>query len=271
MPEPLGTKIPSRGWVEDDWRARPTPQRPWPIVLLHGTSGSPGDWKDLVTQLRDLGWAVFIPGYGQRGTNLITDSASQISAYLELVLQTTGAEKLILVGHSQGGVLARYYLKFLGGAAVTKHLICLASPNHGTTLGGMLGKLVATNKQAELMTKMIDSYFGPAGMQQISGSPFLKELNTGPECLPGVGYTCIATRTDTTVVPAESCFLNEANNLWVQDQHPLAMVRHDEMPRDRRVRALVVETIEGLRPITPNNLPCLRTPAKLPTQRKPTP
>lgn len=255
MPEPLGTKIPSRGWVEDDWRARPSPYRPWPIVLIHGTSATPGDWKELTTQLRSLGWAVFIPGYGHRGTNRIEDSADQIRAYIDVVLQVTGADKVVLVGHSQGGVLARYYIKCLGGAPRTKHLICLSSPNHGTTLGGMLGKLVSTGKQAELMTRMIDTYFGPAGMQQITGSPFLAALNTGPECLPEVGYTCISTRTDTTVVPAESCFLDTATNLWVQDDYPFAVVMHADMPMDRRVRAMIVETVESLRPISPATTP----------------
>ncbi|MDO5076920.1 triacylglycerol lipase [Corynebacterium sp.] len=255
MPEPLGTKIPSRGWVEDDWRARPTPQRPWPIVLIHGTSGSPGDWKDLAAQLRGLGWAVFVPGYGYRATNPIEESADQIRACIDVILATTGAEKVILVGHSQGGVLARYYIKHLGGDRHTKHVICLSSPNHGTTLGGMLGKLVASGKQAELMSKMIITYFGPAGMQQITGSRFLAELNTGPECAPEVGYTCIATRTDSTVVPAESCFLDTATNLWVQDDYPLAVVLHADMTMDKRVRALVTQTVESLRPVNPSASP----------------
>ena len=89
----------------------------------------------------------------------------------------------------------------------------------------------------------------------ITGSPFLAALNTGPECLPEVGYTCISTRTDTTVVPAESCFLDTATNLWVQDDYPLAVVMHADMPMDRRVRAMIVETVESLRPISPATTP----------------
>ena len=72
---PVSTYLPTRGWFEDDWRARPTPQRPWPVVLLHGTSVSNGDWLELSTQLRKLGWVVFAPAYGQRATSSVPDSA----------------------------------------------------------------------------------------------------------------------------------------------------------------------------------------------------
>ena len=52
------------------------------------------------------------------------------------VLAATGAAKVDLVGHSQGGMMPRYYLKFLGGAALVNRLVALAPSNHGTTLDG---------------------------------------------------------------------------------------------------------------------------------------
>lgn len=250
--QPLGTRIPARGWVEDDWRARTSPERPWPVMLVHGTSVSNGDFHRLATKLRELGWAVFIPAYGQRATNPIEDSAAQISAYIDMVLYATRSEKIILVGHSQGGVLGRYYIKRLNGASKVKHLISLASPHHGTSLGGMLSGLVHSDRSTELMHRMIDGYFGPAGNQQIIGSKFLTELNSDGDIVPGPGYTCFATRTDSTVVPAESGFLAGpgVNNAWIQDHYPLTVVLHEDMPRNRHVRSLVVNTIEQLRPVS---------------------
>lgn len=53
------------------------------------------------------------------------------------VLAATGAEQVDLVGHSQGGLLARQYLKFNGGAAKTDHVVTLGATNHGTTMSGI--------------------------------------------------------------------------------------------------------------------------------------
>ena len=41
-------------------------------------------------------------------------------------------------GHSQGGMMPRYYLKFLGGAAKVAKLVGLAPSNHGTTVLGLV-------------------------------------------------------------------------------------------------------------------------------------
>ena len=248
MEKPLGVRVPTRGWVEDDWRATPSTGRPWPVILIHGTSARTGDFQDLAAQLRQLGWAVFVPTYGNRATGPIEDSADQVRAYIEAVLHATDAEKVIIVGHSQGGLLARYYIKNLGGDKTVKHLITLSTPHHGTSLGGMLSVLAQSPRGAGIMRTMIDNYFGPAGMQHIAGSDFLTQLNdTAPT--KGPGYTCLATRTDSTVVPAESSFLDGADNAWVQDYHPLAVVLHEDMPRDRRVRDLVTSAIEQLKPV----------------------
>ena len=191
MSKPLGARVPTRGWVEDDWRAAPSAQRPWPVVLVHGTSASTGDYMELARELRELGWAVFIPTYGNRATNPIEDSAEQVLAYINQVLYATGAEKVIIVGHSQGGVLARYLIKRLEGASKVKHLISLSSPHHGTSLGGMLNVLVNSERSADFMIRMINNYFGPAGMQQIVGSDFLTDLNADGDTVPGPGYTCL--------------------------------------------------------------------------------
>ena len=41
-----------------------------------------------------------------------------------------------MVGHSQGGMMPRYYLKFLGGTAFVDDLVGMAPSNHGTTIAG---------------------------------------------------------------------------------------------------------------------------------------
>ncbi|APT85454.1 lipase [Corynebacterium aquilae DSM 44791] len=240
--------MPTRGWFEDDWRATVTRARPWPVVLVHGTTVSNGDWLELGAQLRRQGWAVFAPAYGTRATNHVADNAEEVAAYCRQVLHATGAEQLVMVGHSQGGLVARACQVFHD--IPVKHLVCLATPNHGTSLGGMLSTRVTNERRATQMTQLIDRFFGPAGMDQIADSEFLQRLNSHPETLPGTSYTCIATKTDSTVVPAESCFLKGAQCMWVQDFFPVAMVLHEQMPYDKRVRSLVVGDIEQLRKLT---------------------
>ena len=204
---PLGARLKPRGIFEDDWTATLSTQRPWPVILLHGTCDSKGIWQLLGADLREDGWAVFAPDYGTRATGLIPDSAAQVGAYIQAVMHATGAKKVIIMGHSQGGLVARYWMRLLGGAKYVKHLVCIGTPNHGTTQGGILSPLVTSHRADSVMQSVIDAYFGPAGAQQIVGSDILDQVNRDGDLEEGVTYTNIVTRSDAVVVPPESCFL----------------------------------------------------------------
>ena len=252
---PLGARLRTRGIFEDDWAARTDANHPWPVILLHGTVDSKGVWQLLGNELRQDGWAVFAPDYGIRATGLIPDSAAQVGAYIDAVLAVTGAEKVIVIGHSQGGVIARYWMRHGGGADKMKHLICLGSPNHGTTQGGIISPLIASRVGANVMQYVIDAYFGPAGAQQLADSPIIHSLNEGGELEEGVTYTNIATKSDTVVVPPETCFLapdevkdGTVRNIYVQDFDRRAVVLHHDMPVDKRVRAITRTILRQLKP-----------------------
>ena len=101
-------------------------------------------------QHRSLAWL-----YGQEpgiplfhGLAPIEGSAQQLSDYVDQVLGATGAQQVDIVGHSQGGMMPRYYLKFLGGAAKVGTLVGISPVSHGTTLfcvGTLLAKNDTTN------------------------------------------------------------------------------------------------------------------------------
>ena len=243
---PLGARTKPRGVFEDDWGARPSDERPWPVILVHGTCDTKGVWQILGNELRQDGWAVFAPDYGRRATQPLAESAEQLDAYIHTVRMATGADKVILIGHSQGGLLARYWMRMIGGAEHVLHLMCISAPNHGTTYGGIVSGLIRTPRQEAVMRSVIDGWFGPAGMDQIVGSEALREANRDGDLESGVSYTCIATRSDAVVVPPETCFLDPrgvaegtVRNIYVQDFDRRAVVMHEDMPMDRRVHAIV--------------------------------
>lgn len=250
---PLVARVNQRGLFEDDWSARPTEATPWPVVLVHGTGATTGHWGKLARDLRAHGWAVFAPAYGNRGTDQMQESAKQIGGYIDAVLAVTGAQQVIVIGHSQGGLLVRYWLRAHDCGAKVRHMVSLAAPNHGTTLGGVISPLIKGELTAGLVDAFVRVWFGPAGFQQVIDSPIVEATNEDGDLVEGVTYTCIATRSDLTIQPPETCFLHDpdaadgtVHNLWVQDVDPAAVVMHEDMPEDHRVRHLVVAALAAV-------------------------
>ncbi|WP_030684126.1 esterase/lipase family protein [Streptomyces sp. NRRL B-1347] len=219
----------TRGW--NDYDCRPSAAHPRPVVLVHGTfANSVDNWLVLAPYLVARGYCVFSLDYGQlphvpliHGLGPVAKSAEQLDTYVDEVLAATGAEEVDLVGHSQGGMMPRYYLKFLGGAPKVNALVGLAPDNHGTTLLGLTRLLPYFPGIEALLTTAT-----PSLADQIAGSPFLTELNAGGDTVPGVRYTVIATRYDEVVTPYRSQFLDGPNvrNVLVQDLCPLDLSEH---------------------------------------------
>ncbi|MDX5566996.1 alpha/beta fold hydrolase [Streptomyces sp. ID05-04B] len=219
----------SSGW--NDYRCRHSAAHPRPVVLVHGTLGNSVDnWLALAPYLTVRGYCVFSVDYGQlpgvplfNGLGPIDASAGQLAAFVDKVLAATGAAEADLVGHSQGGMMPRYYLKFLGGAVKVNALVGIAPDNHGTTLGGLTRLLPYFPGAEDLISAAT-----PGLADQIVGSDFLTELNKGGDTVPGVRYTVIATRYDEVVTPWRTQFLSGSNvhNVLLQDLCPLDLSEH---------------------------------------------
>ncbi|WP_405766393.1 esterase/lipase family protein [Streptomyces sp. NBC_01538] len=218
-----------RGW--NDYSCKPSAAHPRPVVLVHGTFANGVDnWLTLAPYLTNRGYCVFSLDYGQLpgvplfyGLGSIGRSAEQLAAFVDKVLAATGATETDLVGHSQGGMMPRYYLKFLGGAAKVHTFVGIAPSNHGTTLNG-LANLLKHFPGAEDLLSMAT----PALADQVSGSAFLAKLNAGGDTVPGVRYTVLATRYDEVVTPYRSQFLSgsDVHNVLIQDLCPLDLSEH---------------------------------------------
>ncbi|MBT3165076.1 alpha/beta fold hydrolase [Streptomyces sp. Vc74B-19] len=220
---------PSSGW--NDFTCKPSAAHPRPVVLVHGTFGNSVDnWLGLAPYLKNRGYCVFSLDYGQlpgvpffHGLGPVEKSAEQLDAYVDRVLAATGAAKADIVGHSQGGMMPRYYLKFLGGAAEVNALVGIAPSNHGTTLNGLTALLPYFPGAEDLLSEAT-----PALADQVAGSTFLTKLNAGGDTVPGVRYTVIATRYDQVVTPYRSAFLTgpDVRNVVLQDLCPVDLSEH---------------------------------------------
>ncbi|MFG2942767.1 esterase/lipase family protein [Streptomyces sp. NPDC048282] len=220
---------PTTGW--NDYSCRPSAAHPRPVILVHGTLGNSVDnWLSLAPYLEDRGYCVFSLDYGQLsgvpvfyGLGPIDKSAEQLSAFVDKVLAATGAAKADLVGHSQGGMMPRYYLRFLGGAAKVNALVGLAPDNHGATLSGLTNLLPYFPGASDLIKATT-----PGLADQIPGSAFLTKLNAGGDTVPGVHYTVIATKYDEVATPWQSQYLSgsDVDNVLLQDLCPLDLSEH---------------------------------------------
>ena len=129
----------------NDWSTRPSAAHPFPVVLVHGlTANMTNSWQALSPLLANHGYSVFALTYGLTvgtqfgGRQSVAICASELSAFIDRVLTATGAAQVDVVGHSLGGLMPRYYMKDLDGAAKVHRLVGLAPVNHGTTADGIV-------------------------------------------------------------------------------------------------------------------------------------
>jgi triacylglycerol esterase/lipase EstA (alpha/beta hydrolase family) len=239
----------------NNWSCKPSAAHPDPVILVHGTfADMSASWQALSPLLFDNGYCVFSLNYGSYNgggalgiyaTGPIETSASQLSVFVNRVLAATRASKVDLVGHSQGGMMPRYYLRYLGGASKVNALVGLAPSNHGTTLDGIF-TLASYFPGSSLL--LADC---PACQEQEAGSPFIINLNAGAETVPGVKYTVIESRNDEVVTPYTSAFLTDANvnDITLQDQCSLDQGEHLSMPYDHLADADVLNAFDPAHPV----------------------
>jgi len=214
-----------------------------PVVLVHGTFGDSSNWGYIRPQLEAAGYRTFAIDYGNRATGDIATSARQLRDFVNRVLAVTGASKVDIVGHSQGGMMPRYYIKNLGGASKVDDLVGLAPSNHGTTNPGAF---------------LADPRLCAACRQQAAGSAFLTALNSGDETPGDVDYTVVETRYDEVVTPYTSAFLAGATNVLLQNKCPHDVSEHLSIMVDQAAVQWIKNALGRVGPADPGFTPsCL--------------
>jgi triacylglycerol esterase/lipase EstA (alpha/beta hydrolase family) len=238
----------------------PSAAHPYPVVLVEGTFSSMyNNFGAISPDLVNNGYCVYAFNYGQtipftefHAMGDIRTSAAELSTEVNNVLAKTGASKVDLVGWSQGGMMPRYYINDLGGAAKVNMLAALAPSNYGTTVDG-LTTLVTDLGLLGLATGLL-SIACEACDQQLQGSSFLTSLNQTPT-VPGVKYVVIETADEDVVTPYTNAFLPAApnvQNITLQNQCPQDASDHLSIGYDSNA---LQDVINALGPDSPSFQP----------------
>lgn len=153
-----------------------------PIVLVHGLGGNRGTWWPLRAYLMAHGQRrIFAMGY-EEGS--IEEHAGTLRGFIERVKIVTGEERVDIVAHSLGGVIARYAIQRLGTADSVRTLITLATPHQGTYAAHYANT--------------------PLTVPLRPDSPLIRDLNAEDPTGFGVRIVCVCSDRDVYVVPADN-------------------------------------------------------------------
>ncbi|MEO7421294.1 MAG: alpha/beta fold hydrolase [Ornithinibacter sp.] len=116
-----------RGLLVSDVEAAGTP-----ILLVHGIVSNRSIFTLLRRGLTRRGFSnVFAMNYATVLTD-VRSAAAGLAEEVETIVEETGFERIHIIGHSLGGLIARYYVTRLGGDARVHTLVTLGSPHTGT-------------------------------------------------------------------------------------------------------------------------------------------
>ena len=203
---------PFEGLLMGAEKSQPLPPGRLPVLLLHGYVCNRGFLLPLRRYLRAHGVSAYSHNLEPVYTS-IDNYADGLARRIEEILTATGAEKLVILAHSMGGLVARAYLRKHGARHVAK-LITLGTPHQGTVLAPLAA--------------------GENGRQIVPGNAWLRRLNEDTLTLPVVA---VLSYQDNIVLPQESAVLAGAKIVR------LSGMGHVSMPFSRRVREVVLEEI----------------------------
>lgn len=109
-----------------------------PVLLLHGFIDNRSVFVPLRRSLRRYGWRhIEALNYSPLTCDL-RKTAEVLSRHVEEVCARTGHRRVDIVGHSLGGLIARYYIQRLGGDTRVRTLVTLGTPHSGTRVAPLM-------------------------------------------------------------------------------------------------------------------------------------
>jgi pimeloyl-ACP methyl ester carboxylesterase len=134
-----------------------------PVLLLHGFLATPRSLRALQHRLVRDGFRVFSVKLGGRfNTRRIDEQARVVRDEVERIYAgEPRLPRLIVIGHSQGGLVASWWVKCFGGQRRVRMVVTLGTPHRGTRMA-WLGILFAWHM--------------PSLLQMLPGSAFIRHL-----------------------------------------------------------------------------------------------
>jgi pimeloyl-ACP methyl ester carboxylesterase len=134
-----------------------------PVVLVHGIGDNRSAFTVLRRTLRRRGFSRIVTVNYSPLTSDVRKAAAALAGHVERVCEQSGYEQVFLVGHSLGGIIARYYVQRLGGDARVSTLVTLGSPHAGSQLARIAPLLVGRQLRpdSDLMRELAGSWPSP--------------------------------------------------------------------------------------------------------------
>jgi triacylglycerol lipase len=209
-----------RGLLVGDVEAAGTP-----IVLVHGLADNRSIFTVLRRGLRRRGFGRVLALNYSPLTDDVREVAERLSETVEAVCAETGYERVHLIGHSMGGLVARYYVQRMDGDQRVHTVVTLGTPHSGTYAARLVPH--------------------PVFRQLRPGSDVIAELaQPAPGCR--TRFVAFWSDCDQLVIPSSSARLEHpdlaARNVFVRG------VGHLSLPIDGRVVHEIGATLAHLDP-----------------------
>jgi len=175
-----------------------------PIILLHGLFQNRSCLFWLQHRLKASGYRQVISINTPPWRDIEALSEELAKKVDELRIHSK-CEKVILIGHSMGGLIARNYVQSRGGATHVKAMVTLGSPHQGS--------------------KLAPFALSTMGKSLLPGSEFLTRINSTP-WPQETAATSIYTRYDNIVLPAESAKMTGARHIELDGMGHTALLFH---------------------------------------------
>ncbi len=207
-----------------------------PVIVLAGYGGNTAVLEPIVDLLQGQGRdvEVFPPVGDNRGD--LDEQAQELDTFINDVRDDASAPSVDLVGYSAGGIVARLWVRDHDGHEVTRRVVTIGSPHHGTGVSSLATEAGGCPRACE---------------QLRPDSDLLRRLNAGDETPGGPQWITFRTENDQTVTPSTSADLDGALNIPVQQYCPRATTSHGQLPSSELVLSVLPLVLADVEPTLP--------------------
>ena len=164
-----------------------------PVIFVHGVGARPSFFKPMRHHLeRRRGLKTHALSMTARD---VEASAAELLTFVQS-MRAKGVDRVNVVGHSMGGLIARWMVQEMEGTALVDTLVTLATPHHGTRA----------------------AYLSPIARIRAlrPGSPLLRQLNSTDPRELSTRLVSVFGDVDVMVVPSNSARLSGGENIQLQ-------------------------------------------------------